>query len=70
MNFIPIGSVHSTRKDIVDDNWLKEEAYIELTNEFPHDSLVGLADFSHVEILFYMNQVDPQKVETSARHLV
>jgi tRNA-Thr(GGU) m(6)t(6)A37 methyltransferase TsaA len=68
MNIHPIGKVHSTRKNISDDNWLKEEAYVELTNEFPADSLAGITDFSHVEILFHMNQVDPQNVETSARH--
>jgi tRNA (Thr-GGU) A37 N-methylase len=29
---------------------------------------MGLADFSHAEILFYMNQVDPAKIENTARH--
>jgi len=29
---------------------------------------MGLVDFSHVEILFHMNQVDPGKIEKNARH--
>ena len=64
----PIGIIRSTRKEVVDDHWLKEESYIELANDYPSDSLAGITDFSHVEILFYMNHVDPQKIETSARH--
>jgi tRNA (adenine37-N6)-methyltransferase len=63
-----IGTIHSTRKEAVDDLWLKEECYIELSNDFPLDSLSGITDFSHVEVLFHMNQVDPNKIETSARH--
>ncbi len=47
-----IGTVHSTRKEVTDDHWLKEESYIELANEYPPDSLAEITDFSHVEILF------------------
>lgn len=69
INLIPIGVVHSTRKEIVDDNWDRESVHIELdSSRFSDDALEGLADFSHVEIIFYMDQVDPAKVETAARH--
>lgn len=64
----PIGVVHSSRNTIADDLWLKEESYIELTIEYPTDSLAGITDFSHVEILFYMDQIESQKIETAARH--
>jgi tRNA-Thr(GGU) m(6)t(6)A37 methyltransferase TsaA len=65
----PIGTVHSTRKNIFDDNWDQETAWIDLDQQqFTAEALWGLSDFSHVEILFYMNQVDPKKIETSARH--
>lgn len=63
-----IGTVHSTRTEMVDDHWEDEQAYIELLKEFSHESLMGLEDFSHVEIAFYMNQVDHNKIETNARH--
>jgi tRNA-Thr(GGU) m(6)t(6)A37 methyltransferase TsaA len=68
MNIQPIGLVHSTRKQVIDDNWNQETAYVELDSRFSADSLAGLNDFSHVEILFYMDQVDPSKIETQARH--
>jgi len=65
----PIGVVHSTRKKAEDDNWDSEQVHIELdTTEFSADALMGISDFSHVEILFYMDQVDPNKVEKTARH--
>jgi len=64
-----IGSVHSTRKTVEDDNWNAEKVYIELdAKQFSAEALAGLNDFSHVEILFHMNQIDPQKIEKSARH--
>lgn len=68
MQFQPIGIIHSTRKEVIDDDWLKEDSYIELANGYSADSLAGITDFSHVEVLFYMNQVDSKKIETSARH--
>lgn len=65
----PIGTIHSTRKAIEDDNWDAEQAWIELSkNDFLPEALDGLSAFSHVEIIFYMNQVDPNKVEKTARH--
>ena len=43
--------------------------HVELDAEqFSAEALAGLSDFSHVEILFYMNEVDPLKVEKTARH--
>ncbi len=64
-----IGSVRSSRKVVEDDNWDHEQAFIELDPAvFTADALAGLSDFSHVEILFFMNQVDPAKVEKTARH--
>lgn len=64
-----IGTVISTRAEIKDDHWDQENVFIELDSQlFSSDSLAGLLDFSHVEILFHMDQVDPAKVETTARH--
>lgn len=64
----PIGFVRSPRKDLSDDFWGAVEAEIELTHAFSATALFGLADFSHVEVLFLMDRVDPAAVETGARH--
>ncbi len=69
ISMVPIGTVHSTRNQVFDDGWDAEHSYVELDpTVFSADALLGLTDFSHVEILFYMNQVTPDKIETSARH--
>jgi tRNA-Thr(GGU) m(6)t(6)A37 methyltransferase TsaA len=65
----PIGTVHSTRNKPEDDNWDSEKVYVELDgNQFSAEALAGLTDFSHVEILFHMDQVDSSKIEKTARH--
>lgn len=64
----PIGFVRSPRRDLSDDFWGAVEAEIALVDTFAPDALFGLEDFSHVEVLFLMDRVDPAKVETGARH--
>jgi tRNA-Thr(GGU) m(6)t(6)A37 methyltransferase TsaA len=69
ISMTPIGTVRSTRKDLTDDNWLREQTSIELdSTQFSADALAGLSSFSHVEIVFFMDQADPAKTERSARH--
>ena len=63
----PIGRVGSSRKEIKDDDWDSETAFIALEPSFTSDALTGLDAFSHVEVLFYMDQVDQDKVESTAR---
>jgi len=54
---------------VEDDSWDSEKVHIELDNShFSDEALVGLKEFSHVEIIFYMDQVDPSKIEQAARH--
>jgi tRNA (adenine37-N6)-methyltransferase len=69
IDLTPVGIVRSTRKIAEDDHWDNEEVYVELdARQFSSEALAGLSDFSHVEILFHMNQVDPTKIEKTARH--
>ena len=64
----PIGTVRSSRREVVDDDWDREQVVIELDPKFGADALAGLETFSHVEVLFVMDQVDRSKIETGARH--
>lgn len=69
ISLTPIGIVHSSRNKAEDDNWDVEQVYIELdASQFSPEALMGLDDFSHAEILFHMDQVDPGKIEKTARH--
>ncbi|MBL8971910.1 MAG: SAM-dependent methyltransferase [Myxococcales bacterium] len=65
----PIGVVRSSRSAVVDDDWDAVASRIELDPErFTPDALAGLDSFSHVEVLFHMDQVDPARIVTGARH--
>jgi tRNA-Thr(GGU) m(6)t(6)A37 methyltransferase TsaA len=63
----PIGFVSSSRTQPIDDDWADVMATI--TVVAPHDSrsLVGLSEFSHIEVLFLFHGVDPETVSTSTR---
>ena len=62
----PIGYVRNARKAVEDDNW--GEVVSEIVIEIGEESLQGLEDFSHAEIIFYFDQVDESKIVTGARH--
>jgi len=64
----PIGIVKNTRLTIEDDNWGRLVSVIELCAPYREDSLLGIEDFSHVEIIFYFHQVNEGKIVTGARH--
>jgi tRNA-Thr(GGU) m(6)t(6)A37 methyltransferase TsaA len=64
----PVGFVRASRSQVVDDFWGEEESCIALTEEYPAESLAGLNEFSHCEVLFFLSQVDPTKIIDGARH--
>lgn len=64
----PIGYVRAARQRPEDDDWGNTRATIELADSLPADALDGIESFSHAEIIFYFNQVDPAKIVTGARH--
>ncbi|HWA01250.1 MAG TPA: SAM-dependent methyltransferase [Caulobacterales bacterium] len=64
----PIGFVRSPRKDLRDDFWGAVEAEIVLEEAYGPEAFFGLDEFSHVEVIFLMDRVDPAKVEMGARH--
>jgi tRNA-Thr(GGU) m(6)t(6)A37 methyltransferase TsaA len=64
----PIAYVYNYRVEIEDDNWGDVLSVVELVPDVPPETLAGLADFSHAEILFLFDQVDPSSVNLSARH--
>jgi len=65
----PVGVVCSTRRMLEDDRWDTEKCRIELDqSQFNEESLLGLTEFSHAEVIFYMDKVNPSKIEKSARH--
>jgi tRNA (Thr-GGU) A37 N-methylase len=66
---IPIGLVHSPIADPIDDVWGRVTCRIDLDSaRFTPDCLLGLADFSHIEIVFLFNRVAESEIMTGARH--
>jgi len=63
-----IGFVRSSRSEAVDDDWDSVRSYIELEPSLSEESLAGLADFSHIEVLYYFHKVDKSKIVVSAEH--
>jgi tRNA-Thr(GGU) m(6)t(6)A37 methyltransferase TsaA len=64
-----IGHVRGGRRITEDDNWDQNQAVIELDpGRFSAESLRGLDQFSHAEIIFVFDQVRPDKVTNDARH--
>ena len=63
----PIGFVRGGRDVVEDDAWGSVTARIELDG-FAPEALLELDRFSHVEVLFLFDRVDPDAVCRGARH--
>src|ERR1017187_1084086 len=58
IEFSPIGMVHSPVVEPVNDIWGGVKCRIDLDpSRFTPDCLLGLADFSHVEVVFFFHRV-------------
>lgn len=57
----PIAFVHNERKEIKDDEWGEVRSCITLTEMYTEESIQGIEDFSHIEIVFYFHKVTDDK---------
>lgn len=65
----PIGTVASPRSEPLDDDWAPIIATITIDGgRFSAESLQGLSEFSHLEVVFVFDRVREGSVETVARH--
>src|ERR1700742_1372810 len=63
----PIGFVRSPRSEPIDDDWGEVVATIELDPEVVgQESLKGLEEFSHVEVVYLFHLVEPGSHERNA----
>ena len=64
----PIGVVRSPIKEVADDCWGGVVARIELDPaQFAPECTLGLYQYSHVEVVFLLNRIPAEKIETGAR---
>ncbi len=64
----PIAFVHNERKEIKDDEWGEVRSCITLTDMYTEESIQGIEDFSHIEVIFYFHKVTDEQIQYSARH--
>lgn len=64
----PIGFVQAERVNTEDDYWGKSRSRIRLADHLSPTAISGLEAFSHVEIIFLFDKVDPTKIVEGARH--
>jgi len=61
----PIGFVRSPRTEPIDDDWGGVVSRVALDSErFTDDSLRGLEQFSHIEIVYVFHRVDQRSLIT------
>jgi tRNA-Thr(GGU) m(6)t(6)A37 methyltransferase TsaA len=68
MTIEPVGFVRGGRSEARDDDWGHERSVIELDGRFGEDALIGLGDFSHLEVVTAFDRVTEGEIETGARH--
>lgn len=62
-----IGFVSSPRTEAIDDDWGDIEATITLAPPLGPEALLGLDEFSHLEVIYLFDRVDPSTVHTESR---
>ena len=63
----PVGHVRGGRAEAIDDDWGASRARIDLAAHIPTEALVGLADFSHAEVVFVFDRVADDQIVAGAR---
>lgn len=65
----PIGHVRGGRVEPTDDDWGTSRARIDLdANQFTPDALLGLDQFSHLEVVFHFDRLSEADISRGARH--
>ncbi|MEV7597005.1 SAM-dependent methyltransferase [Kitasatospora sp. NPDC089797] len=65
----PVAEVVGGREDVRDDRWGSVGSVIRLdAGQFTAEALYGLAEFSHLEVVYHFDRVPESKIETGARH--
>lgn len=64
----PIAWVKNTRTEPLDDDWDAIVSEIELADGIAEECLLGLEDFSHVEVIYVFDRVRDDEITWTARH--
>lgn len=64
----PIAFVRNKRKKVDDDFWGDVVSEIIISDKISEESLSGIDEFSHLEVIFYFHLADLTKINISATH--
>lgn len=64
----PVGQVIGGRAEGFEDNWQDVTAVIRISDHLPTDAVLGLSAFSHLEVVFLFDRIDPATINPAARH--
>lgn len=64
----PIAIVRNKRTEPEDDYWGDVISEIIINDKISEESLKGIEEFSHLEIIFYFHLADPAAISISASH--
>ena len=64
----PIGIVHSSRRELKDDDWDSVAVTIELNDTFDASALKGIEEFSHAYVIFHLDRVPVADIVNATRH--
>ncbi|MBK8552505.1 MAG: tRNA (N6-threonylcarbamoyladenosine(37)-N6)-methyltransferase TrmO [Ignavibacteria bacterium] len=64
----PIAFVKNDRSKVEDDFWGDVISEIIISDKISEDSIKGIEEFSHLEIIFYFHLADLAKINISATH--
>ena len=67
ITFTPIATVKNSRLVPKDDFWGEIVSEIELADWIPVEAFDGISEFSHLEIIYYFDKVDPKDIVFSGR---
>jgi tRNA-Thr(GGU) m(6)t(6)A37 methyltransferase TsaA len=62
-----IATVRSSRTEPLDDDWDAVPAQVVLDDALSPSSLLGLQEFSHIEVVYVFHRVQAEQVQTAAR---
>ena len=63
----PVAKVINSRTEPIDDHWETIVADIELADDVPTEAFDNIADFSHLEIIYYFDKVKTEDIVFSGR---
>ena len=63
----PVATVFNTRTTPMDDFWGETISEISLLPHIPTEAFDQIESFSHLEIIYFFNQVDPEKIVFAGR---